>query len=132
MVRSLITPVETLEEPAVPLTADDEDDLIVVRTPEGGLLLSTTDEQRDLSASSDGVVCRNRPCGIHDISVSPSREFLATGGKNTNDVAVYRLPSVESYFIGCVRIFVCLGRLVLQELWLLGALRLGIFSSMAG
>ncbi|XP_062516825.1 DDB1- and CUL4-associated factor 12-like [Corticium candelabrum] len=38
--------------------------------------------------------------GIHDIDISPSREFLATGGRNASDVAVYRLPAIEPYFIG--------------------------------
>ena len=47
-----------------------------------------------------GVRCH---CGIHDIAVSPRGDFLATGGRNANDLAVYRMPFFDPHLVGHVR-----------------------------
>ncbi|RZF34845.1 hypothetical protein LSTR_LSTR015508 [Laodelphax striatellus] len=65
---------------------------------------STLDQIPPLHGSKEPIDEGGEQSGIHALQINPSRTLLATGAKNSHDVAVYRLPTLDPVCVGEVSI----------------------------
>lgn len=57
-------------------------------------------DQIPLLKESSNIINQDQQCGIHTAQINPSRTLLATGARNTLDIAIYRLPTMDPVCVG--------------------------------